>query len=255
MRIPPEWIAQEDLEMNSRFVHMERLLRGKRMKLPDARDSRVSGEVVSLGRTDLDAAMALGRKRLHDRERKKSPTRTSADNLFSQFVGAAGEIAVQRWAEHHGLPFESHFVDDTPGMPDIFIRGIGFEIMTGQLRWHRKEGFCVPPGKLAAARQRAEGKPIWGYLFVAYDKEAGVLQDFAVSTGVALPAIDRHPAKPIKCGRSFVDNHVVAIEDLRQATLIRHALVGLPRYIQRRRSVRSSARPAFTPPRCPTRAH
>lgn len=120
---------------------------------------------IPMTEADITEAKLLAEARLIDKSRQHNRHRPTSRNLSAQIRGAMGEIGVRRWLESHGFTVHSGFQDDAISNCDIQCDGICIEIMTAQVSHRHVTGFCVPPGKLRAARGRAAR----GYIFADTD--------------------------------------------------------------------------------------
>lgn len=156
----------------------------------------------------------LASARMSDPKRRLSRDRPTARNLAAQVRGALGEIGAVQWLRSLGASVESGFECDDPGRTDIIAWGWPIEIMTAQVAHRQLTGFCVPPGKLRAARARGA----WGYLFVGTGPEHPCAR-VCIQAAVELRHVDADPARPtrISAASPAVVNHVVRAEHLIQA--------------------------------------
>jgi len=156
-------------------------------------------EIVVLPVNDLEHAACLARARMDELERQTSTHRPSARNFVSQLRGAIGEIGSVRWLEANGLHPDAGFESDRPGDTDITVNGVRLEVMTGQVAHRAAFGFCVPPGKLAAARRRGA----WGYVFAGVGPSA---RPTRVLIQAVTPArcVDLDPAREVGVMLNFV---------------------------------------------------
>lgn len=165
---------------------------------------------VAISEHDLAQAKELARARLEESNRRRSPDRQTARNTPAQIRGAVGEIAVARWLHDEGFAVECGFETDGDD-PDIRANGVGLEVMTAQIEHREITGYCVPPNKLWAARQRR----VVGYLFVgtdASDEPATVwIQAFCSIDDVDADE-PRHTS--VRPGSPSVLNHVIRSEHL-----------------------------------------
>lgn len=123
--------------------------------------------VVVMSEEEMTAIYSLAKERFENPMRKHSPTRYNARSIDSQYRGALGEYAASKWVTHV-LGEENlgeGFLDDVPSESDLTIGGRRIEVMTA-LREHQiYYGYCVPPSKLQAAKNRGS----LGYLFVTVE--------------------------------------------------------------------------------------
>lgn len=163
---------------------------------------------VTISEFELAEAKELARARLEESSRRRSPDRPTARNTPAQIRGAVGEIAAARWLQDEGCEVDRGFEADADE-PDIRANGAGLEVMTAQISHREVTGFCVPPNKLWAARQRRAA----GYLFVGTDDSAEPttvwVQAFARVDDVDLDE-PRHTS--VRPGSFSVLNHVVRPE-------------------------------------------
>lgn len=155
---------------------------------------------------DVESARDLASRRLHEPRRRLSPDRPTARNPAAQLRGSIGEIAAARWLVSEGLDVRRGFDDDARDISDLVVAGVPVEVMTAQVAHRERTGFCVPPNKLWAARQRRA----WGYIFVgtgAEDVPTAVL----IQGGCAIEDVDLDPVKAtyVNSPRYSVDNFVV----------------------------------------------
>ena len=166
---------------------------------------------VRLTESELAAAETVAVARLQDDQRRHSPDRRTARNPVSQRRGAVGEIAATKFLRANGFEVEPGFESDNPAESDLAVSGHRVEVMTAQVAHRQKTGFCVPPNKLWAARQRGAV----GYLFVGTGPEERP-QDVVVQGAVRLENVDADPPREtwVSSPRSSAINHVVRDEDI-----------------------------------------
>lgn len=128
--------------------------------------------MVPVTEGDRASAERMADARMVEAARRQSPDRPSARNLPAQYRGALGELVAARWFTSLGFEVRHGFASDAWQRPDLTVNDVGVEVMTAQLHHRAATGFCVPPNKLWAARQREAA----GYLFVGLDPgDAGVV--------------------------------------------------------------------------------
>jgi hypothetical protein len=167
---------------------------------------------MSLVDVEVDEARRLALARLNEVQRHQSAHRPTSRNSAAQYRGAAGEIAARKWLTFENLKVESGFEEDRPWDSDLTVAGLRIEVMTAQIAHRTVTGFCVPPGKLAAARRRMA----IGYLFVGTGSEQEP-RDFLIQGFASIDEIDREPARPTRVSERSpsVLNHVVPSRLLR----------------------------------------
>lgn len=208
--VRPSWWSAGMHEALSRTLRA----RGERLGLEWGQVCTAAGltdhwvEVV-LSEEEQTQAMDLAESRLTDGE--LSPTRPSASSLASQHRGAVGEMATAKWLRDEGHAVEECFCVDQIEKPDIIVNGLGIEVMTAQAHHREMTGFCVPPNKLWAARQR----DAIGYLFVAMPVEeyatTAWIQAFAYTAEVD---VDPPVETSVRPGGTGVMNYMIRPENL-----------------------------------------
>lgn len=151
-------------------------------------------------------AVRIAELRLSDTSRHLSRHRPTARNLTSQVRGALGELYACQWLSDNDLEVETGFREDLVGSCDIDVGGRRIEVMTAKISDREKTQFCVPPGKLKAARNRGA----WGYLFVGTD-DARDCQVVTIQGGIELHRIEAFPRAMTYVSRPefAVENHVI----------------------------------------------
>lgn len=165
---------------------------------------------VEIDLTEEEQAEVMGLAEARLTGRQHSPTRPNASSLASQYRGAAGEVAAARWLVDEGFAVNRGFKHDN-GQPDLEVNGWGIEVMSAQVSHREATGFCVPPNKLWAARQR----DALGYLFVGLPPEEYSprvwIQAFTYTGQVDADPVTNTSASP---GGTAIPNHVVRSEHL-----------------------------------------
>lgn len=158
-------------------------------------------------------AVRLAEIRLSQSTRWHSAHRITARNMNSQVRGALGEIVLKSYlTDVFGSVNGAGSDDDIVALTDVaFPRG-SFEIMTAQIRHREITGFCVPPGKLRAAKARSAD----GYVFVGTDSYPET-RFICVQAWVEIGNIDSKPPRPTSVSASSiaVSNFVVEPQFLR----------------------------------------
>jgi hypothetical protein len=158
-------------------------------------------------------ANRLAEVRLSQSARWHSPHRITARNINSQIRGALGEIVLKAYlTDIFGSVNGSGSDDDDVALTDVsFPRG-SFEIMTAQIRHREITGFCVPPGKFAAAKARSAD----GYVFVGTDSYPET-RFICVQAWIDIGHIDTRPPRLTSVSESSiaVTNFVVEPQFLR----------------------------------------
>ncbi len=160
---------------------------------------------IRLNDSEMEQARGLAHARATEAERRRSPDRPTSANAPAQLRGAVGEAAAAKWAEGEGYAVERGFEADEDE-PDLRISGVGFEVMTAQVRHREVTGFCVPPNKLWAHKQRG----VRGYVFVGTGSEQAP-QEVEIQALCRIEDVDVEPARPtsVRPGGKPVDNYVI----------------------------------------------
>lgn len=166
---------------------------------------------IEIDEAEVEGARRLATARLVEVARQQSAHRPTARNQAAQFRGAAGELAARKWVISADIHVESGFELDLPQHSDLTVGDQRIEIMTAQIAHREVTGFCVPPGKLNAARRRRA----LGYLFVGTGPEQEPRR-FLIQGFAPIDVIDRHSARQTRVSERSpsVLNFVVSEEDL-----------------------------------------
>lgn len=169
---------------------------------------------ISLSDEEVKFAETMAQARLTEQGRRQSPDRPTSRNPNAQRRGAVGEIAAASFLEKSGCTVVTGYEEDRVGDSDLTVDGIRVEVMTAQRAHREKTGFCVPPNKLWAARQRGA----IGYLFVGTGPETSP-RKAVIQGGVILQNVDADPARETFVSRpeNAVNNHVIREEHLLSA--------------------------------------
>ena len=179
--------------------------------------------VVILSQEEIAAIYSLAKERFENPARKHSPTRHNARSIESQYRGALGEYAASKWIadvlkkDHFG----KGFLDDVPTESDLTIGGRRIEVMTA-LREHQiYYGYCVPPNKLQAAKNRGSS----GYLFVTVEGRS-VRDRATIDWYCEISKVDR---KPFVLQDNGIKNYICQAQDLVHPMVMIDQIKGGPR--------------------------
>lgn len=158
-------------------------------------------------------AELLANERMGDPARRQSPDRPTSRNLIAQRRGAIGELVAARYLRDNGFQVEAGFESDHRSQSDLTADGHRIEVMTAQISHRERTGFCVPPNKLWAARQRQAV----GYLFVGTGSEESP-QGATVQGGVRIEHVDADDPRDTYVNNPAyaVNNYVIRGEDMVQ---------------------------------------
>lgn len=168
---------------------------------------------IELTDDEIAAAEVLANARRNEAARRHSPDRPTSKGLVSQRRGAIGELVAAKYLRQGGLSVEAGFEEDLRGHSDLTAGGCRIEVMTAQIAHRAKTGFCVPPNKLWAARQREA----MGYLFVGTGPEDHPRGAW-IQGGVRLENVDADPPRDtfVSNPKYAVQNHVIRESDMLQ---------------------------------------